>query len=168
MYRLLTETPADGDEVEMLLDLAFAPGRGALSSYQLREGVDPIPDLCVLMRDDYDIVVGAIRYWPVRIGAAPALLLGPVAVHPTRQGEGIGAALIAETLARAATLGWQIVLLVGDPPYYQRFGFHPAAPQGVRFPQPVNEERVLVRGLNSTPAIDVKGEVLPWIKINRH
>lgn len=150
----------------MLLDLAFAPGRGALSSYQLREGVAPIAELCVLMRDDYDIVVGAIRYWPVRIGAAPALLLGPVAVHPTRQGEGIGAALIGETLERAAGLGWRIVLLVGDAPYYRRFGFA-QAPEGVIFPQPVNVDRVLIRGVGAVYDLDVQGEVNRWLEINR-
>ena len=56
-----------------------------------------------MARDDYDVLAGAIRYWPVRIGGAgtPALLLGPVAVHPTRQGEGLGALLITESLDRA-------------------------------------------------------------------
>ncbi|MEM7506513.1 MAG: N-acetyltransferase [Pseudomonadota bacterium] len=162
MFRLLPETPRDDYEVEMLLDLAFAPGRGALSSYKLREGVAPIADLCTLIRDDYDVVVAAIRYWPVRIGGTPALLLGPIAVHPTRQGEGLGAMLIAETLDRARDLGWHLVLLVGDPPYYTRFGFHPATPLGIRFPQPVNPERVLVHAL--TPAVldRVTGEVQPW------
>ena len=56
-------------------------------------------------------------------GGPPALLLGPVAVHPTRQGEGLGALLIAESLARARELGWTRVILVGDEPYYRRFGF---------------------------------------------
>ena len=75
------------------LDLAFAPGRAALSSYRLRDGVEPVAELCLVARDEYDALAGAIRYWPVRVGAAghAALLLGPVAVHPTRQGEGLGA-----------------------------------------------------------------------------
>ena len=57
-------------------------------------------DLSLVARDEYDVIAGAIRYWPVRVGEAgtPALLLGPVAVHPTRQGEGLGALLIAESL----------------------------------------------------------------------
>jgi len=68
MFRLLPEREADGDEVEALLDLAFAPGRTALSSYRLREGVPPAAGLCRIARDEYDALVGCIRYWPVRIG----------------------------------------------------------------------------------------------------
>jgi nitrate/nitrite transport system permease protein len=125
MFRILPETPDDSFEVEMLYDLAFAPGRTALSSYQLREGVDPIAELGTIVRDEFDAVAGAIRYWPVRIGEAesPALLLGPIAIHPTRQGEGLGAALMMHTLELAREIGWERVVLVGDEPYYRRFGF---------------------------------------------
>ena len=72
MFRLLPETPADADEVEMLLDLAFAPGRHALSSYQLREGLAPLAGLSQVARDDYGSLAGAIRYWRVRVGGAGA------------------------------------------------------------------------------------------------
>lgn len=145
MFRLLQERPDDGPEVEWLFDLTFAPGRGALSSYQLRQGVAPIAQLCIVARDEYDALAGAIRYWPVRIGdaGAPALLLGPIAVHPTRQGEGLGALLMAETLDLAAELGWKRVILVGDAPYYGRFGFSRAAAERLEFPQPCNPERLL-------------------------
>ena len=93
MIRILNETPRDSAEVELLYDLAFAPGRTALSSYRLRDGVEPVAGLSLVARDEYAALAGAIRYWPVRVGAAgaAALLLGPVAVHPTRQGEGPGA-----------------------------------------------------------------------------
>ena len=119
------ETVDDADAVEWLFDLAFAPARRALSSYQLREGVDPVAALCLVARDETGAVAGAVRYWPVRIGeeGAAALLLGPIAVHPTRQGEGVGAALIAESLGGAARLGWSRAMLVGDESYYGRFGF---------------------------------------------
>lgn len=164
MSRLLQETPEDGFEVEMLYDLAFAPGRGALSSYQLREGVAPIAELCTLIRDDYDVVVAAIRYWPVRVGERgdPALLLGPVAVHPTRHGEGLGAVLIVETLAKAAALGWNLVFLVGDLPYYNRFGFRQAAPFDIGFPKPVNLDRLLVNPLFPDAMDGVSGIIRRW------
>ncbi|MGM0586510.1 MAG: GNAT family N-acetyltransferase, partial [Pseudomonadota bacterium] len=125
MFRVMRERPEDGPEVELLFDTCFAPGRTALSSYRLREDVEPVRELCLVARDEYDAVVGAIRFWPVRIGeaAAPALLLGPVAVHPTRQGEGLAGLLIGQALERAAELGWTRVALVGDEPYYGRFGF---------------------------------------------
>ncbi len=173
MFRLAPETPDDADEVELLYDLAFAPGRHALSSYQLREGVAPVPGLSRVARDDYDALAGAIRYWPVRIGAGkdgagkdgaghPALLLGPVAVHPTRQGEGLGALLILETLDDARALGWERVLLVGDEPYYRRFGFSRRAARRLDFPKPVNMNRILAKELVEGAMQGVSGMVRRW------
>ncbi|MET4102608.1 putative N-acetyltransferase YhbS [Roseovarius sp. MBR-78] len=140
MVELGPERPEDRWEVEALYDLCFAPGREALSSYRLRDGVAPVADLCLVAREA-GIIAGAIRYWPVRVGAAEALLLGPVAVHPTHQGEGLGAWLIRESVERARALGWARVMLVGDAPYYARFGFERLA--GVEMPPPTNPARVL-------------------------
>ena len=164
MLRFLPETDADREAVERLLDLAFAPGRGALSSYQLREGVAPVAALCRIVRDEWDAVVGAIRFWPVEIGpagrpGAPALLLGPIAVHPTRQGEGIGARLMGETLEQARALGWDRVVLVGDEPYYARFGFSRAAAAALDFPKPVNPARVLGLALRPEAFSGLSGPV---------
>ncbi|MEL7470536.1 MAG: N-acetyltransferase [Pseudomonadota bacterium] len=149
MFRLLHETPDDGPEVEWLLDLAFAPGRAALSSYQLRQGVAPISKLNTVVRDEFDVLAGCIRYWPVEIGEKrdPALLLGPIAVHPTRQGEGLGALLIIETLEIASELGWNRVLLIGDESYYRRFGFTRSYASRLEFPRPYNPDRLLAREL---------------------
>lgn len=138
---LSVEQPGDWWEVEALYDLCFAPGRTALSSYRLRDGVDPLRDLCLVLRDETGALAGAIRFWPVRVADAPALLLGPVAVHPTRQGEGLAGFLIRESLGRAAAAGALRVLLVGDAPYYGRFGF--VRLDGVRMPPPTNPARVL-------------------------
>ncbi|WP_193142202.1 MULTISPECIES: GNAT family N-acetyltransferase [unclassified Meridianimarinicoccus] len=141
MYQLNSETPGDWWEVEALYDLCFAPAREALSSYRLRDGVPPVPGLSLLARDGDGILAGAIRFWPVRIGTHYAVLLGPVAVHPTRQGEGLGGVLIRDGNAAAAAQGWSRVLLVGDHDYYRRFGFARLA--GVEMPPPTNPERVL-------------------------
>lgn len=166
MFRILPERPDDEIEVEMLLDLAFAPGRTALSSYRLRDGVEPVRPLCRIVRDEYDAVVGAIRYWPVLLGEAgtPALLLGPVAVHPTRQGEGLGGLLIEDTLARARDLGWTRVVLVGDEPYYRRFGFTRAAAEaaGLDYPPPTNPARVLALALEPGAFDGATGMVRKW------
>lgn len=135
------EQAEDWWEVEALYDLCFAPGREALSSYRLRDGVDPVAELCLWLRDETGALVAAIRYWPVWVGGRPALLLGPVAVHPTRQGEGLAGILIHESLARAQAGGWTRVMLVGDEPYYRRFGF--ARLDGVIMPPPTNPDRVL-------------------------
>ncbi|MBC7164474.1 MAG: N-acetyltransferase [Roseovarius sp.] len=141
MFELGQEGPADHWEVEALYDLCFAPGREALSSYRLRDGVPPVAGLCLVARDADGTLAGAIRYWPVRVGGAAALLLGPVAVHPTHQGEGLGAWLIRESLERARGQGWVRVMLVGDAPYYGRFGF--ARLDAVEMPPPTNPARVL-------------------------
>ena len=138
---LRQETPEDRWEVEALFDLCFAPGRTALSSYRLREDVAPVEALSLVAVDDLNIIGGAIRYWPVMIGDHEALLLGPVAVHPTRQGEGLGAFLIQDSLERAWALGHARVLLVGDAAYYRRLGF--SVLTNVEMPPPTNPDRVL-------------------------
>jgi predicted N-acetyltransferase YhbS len=152
------ETPEDWWEVEALYDLCFAPGREALSSYRLRDGIPPVARLCLTARDRYGELMGAIRQWPVRVGETPVLLLGPVAVHPTRQGEGIGGMLIRESLARAD--GWERAMLVGDAPYYSRFGFRKLP--GVVMPPPTNPERVLGRALAPGAWDGVTGDVMRW------
>jgi predicted N-acetyltransferase YhbS len=164
MFRIRTEQPHDEPEVEYLYDLCFAPGRTALSSYRLREGVDPVAGLCLVARDEYDVLAGAIRFWPVRIGpgGAPALLLGPVAVHPTRQGEGLGALLIDESLHRARDRGWTRVILVGDEPYYRRFGFTHANARGIDFPPPTNPDRILFRALEPGAFDGITGMISGW------
>ncbi|MDQ2093232.1 GNAT family N-acetyltransferase [Rhodalgimonas zhirmunskyi] len=156
MFEFHRETQEDWWEVEALYDLCFAPGREALSSYRLREGVPKVGDLCLVAREN-GILAGVIRYWPVHVGGAKALLLGPVAVHPTHQGEGLGALLIQKTMQRAAAEGWSRVLLVGDEPYYSRFGF--ARLHGVEMPPPTNPSRVLGHALSPGAWDDVRGHV---------
>lgn len=157
MYELCPETPADTPEVEALYDLCFAPGRTALSSYRLRDGVPPVPGLCLVLRNGDDAVIAAIRYWPVEVGGHPVLLLGPVAVHPTAQGEGLGGYLMRESLGRAREMGWARVMLVGDAPYYSRFGFSKLS--GVEMPPPTNPDRVLGLELQPQGWVDVTGTV---------
>lgn len=165
MFQFTPETAAETDEVEWLYDLAFAPGRNALSSYKLREGIPPVAELCLTARDDLNILAGAIRYWPIRIGmsGAAALLLGPIAIHPTRQGEGLGAMLMVETLACALALGWDRVVLVGDEPYYRRFGFTRKAAEMLNFPPPTNPDRVLARALKPGAFEGVSGDIQRWV-----
>ncbi len=156
MYRLTREEAADRWEVEALFDLCFAPGREALSSYRLRDGVPAVRNLCLVARDADGILAGAIRYWPVRVGGAEALLLGPVAVHPTRQGEGLAGRLIRDSLDLAWAARWPRVMLVGDAPYYRRFGFERL--EGVEMPPPTNPDRVL--GIGNWTGI--AGRVTRW------
>lgn len=145
VFVISRETPDDWWEVEALFDLCFAPGREALSSYRLRDEVDPVANLCRVARDPDGVLAGAIRVWPVRAGGAPTLLLGPIAVHPTRQSEGLGGALIRDVIESAQ--GWDRAMLVGDAPYYARFGFQRLP--DVHMPPPTNPDRVL--GLEILP-----------------
>lgn len=158
LYTLAQETPDDWWEVESLFDLCFAPGREALSSYRLRDGVDPVVTLCRVARDPQGILAGAVRYWPVHVGGAPTLLLGPIAVHPTRQGEGLGGLLINGSLTAAH--GWDRVMLIGDAPYYSRFGFTRLT--DVAMPPPTNPDRILGRELTPQAWSAVSGTVTRW------
>jgi predicted N-acetyltransferase YhbS len=157
LFTLAQEMPQDWWEVEALFDLCFAPGRTLLSSYRLREEVPPVAGLCRIARDESGILGGAIRCWPVLVGLHEALLLGPVAVHPTAQGEGLGGALVRDTVARAAEQGYARILLVGDAPYYARFGF--VRLEGVVMPPPTNPDRVLGLALTEGAWDGVRGEV---------
>ncbi|UOA26685.1 hypothetical protein DSM107133_01387 [Pseudosulfitobacter sp. DSM 107133] len=160
MYALMPETRDDWWEVEALYDLCFAPGREALSSYRLRDGIPPVSGLSHVARDRDGILGGAIRYWPVRVDGVQVLLLGPVAVHPTRQGEGLGGQLMHVSLQVAHEQGWERVMLVGDAPYYQRFGF--TRLDDVVMPPPTNPERVLGRALVAGAWDGVQGNVTRW------
>ena len=164
MFRIAPELPDDLPEVEYLYDLAFAPGRTALSSYRLREDIDRIAELSLVARDQFDIVAGAIRYWPVRVGNAndPALLLGPVAVHPTRQGEGLGRMLISNSLERAIAANWSRVILIGDEPYYRKYGFTREFAKELDFPPPTNPDRLLAKALEKGAFDDIKGMIKKW------
>lgn len=161
-FGIRPEEPEDWWEVEALYDLCFAPGREALSSYRLRDDIPPVSGLSMVARDGQGILAGAIRFWPVHVGAHDALLLGPVAVHPTHQGEGLGGFLIHEGIEAGRAKGWDRVMLVGDAPYYSRFGF--ARLEGVEMPPPTNPERVLGLDLTLGAWHGVNGLVARWTR----
>ncbi|CCQ74301.1 GNAT family N-acetyltransferase [Magnetospira sp. QH-2] len=125
MIYLTNERPGHAAPIETLLDQAFGTDRKAKQSYAYRRDVAPLANLS-LVALDRGRLGGTIRYWPVSIGReeVPALLLGPVAVDSSLRKFGIGARLIEQSLAKAAAQGHGLVLLVGDPGYYERFGFH--------------------------------------------
>ncbi len=162
MYEITPERPDDRAEIDALHDLTFGPGRHARPSYALRRDQAPDPHLCLVARAPEPLIgeriVGSVRYWPVRIGRHAALLLGPLAVAPDRQGAGIGAALIWATLDMAAWARHRRVVLVGDPAYYRRFGFRPAAPLGIVVPGAA-PELVQALALDRHGLNDVRGTV---------
>ncbi|HEV2364871.1 MAG TPA: N-acetyltransferase [Caulobacteraceae bacterium] len=144
------ETAADEAAVTALIERIFGPGRLAKTAERLREGNRAIASLSFVARRG-DRVVGAVRLWPLEIGGAPALLLGPLAVGAGHRNEGLGARLIGAACAAADTeRGWPI-MLVGDEPYYAPFGFAAALAREVILPGPVDPRRVLARPGVSAP-----------------
>ena len=144
------ETPADAAVVEALVLAAFGPGRFAKTAERLREGASVAAGF---VARENGVGVGSVRLWPITIGGAAALFLGPIAVGAQGRRGGLGAGLVQACLAWGGERG-QGVLLVGDPPYFGRFGFEAAL--GVRLPGPVDPRRILWRG----PA-PVSGDVRP-------
>jgi predicted N-acetyltransferase YhbS len=139
---LSPETPAEAAAIEKLNDRAFGPGRFARTAYRLRENVPPDLSLSVIARVG-TFLVGSNRMTPVRAGAAPALLLGPLAVEPAFRSRGIGEALVEHSLAAASEAGHKLVILVGDEPYYGRMGFRCVPPGRLAMPGPVDLQRLL-------------------------
>ncbi len=141
MYRLEEETEDDWWEVEALYDLCFAPGRTALSSYRLRDGVPTVAALCLTLRDDDGTLAAVIRYWPIEVGGQDALLLGPVAVHPTRQGEGLGGLADQRKPGRGAASGLGTGAAGGRCALLRAVRISAAG--GGEMPPPTNPDRVL-------------------------
>lgn len=147
------ETPADAGQVTALVDSAFGPGRHAKTAERLRETSSPACGLVV--RHD-GRVIGSVRLWRIRVGETRALFLGPIAVDATERRAGLGAALVEASLECAAREGVAGVLLVGDLPFFGRFGFLELS--GAAMPGPVDPRRLLWRPISvEAPAGAVVG-----------
>jgi predicted N-acetyltransferase YhbS len=146
------DTPA----VEHLLDRAFGADRHGRTAYRIRDGMRAIPALSLAALEDGELV-GTIQCWPVRFAGAdgrdvPLVMIGPVAVEPERQRDGIGKLLMEHALAAAVRSGdADRLMLIGDPEYYGRwFGFTAERTAGWQLPGPVERHRLLARG-NAVP-----------------
>jgi predicted N-acetyltransferase YhbS len=163
MIQIEMEGPGDIPAREKLLDACFTRARWFKTCQRLRRDRLPAHGLSFVARAG-DEVVGTVRLWHIEAGdAGAALLLGPIAVDSGRQGAGIGAALMRQSLSEAKRLGHKAVLLVGDAPYYERFGFSAVLTDGLEMPGPVARERFLglelVAGAlaNATGAVKATG-----------
>jgi len=145
MVTIRQERPADAAARDGLLDVAYGPVRFTKVSERLREGRRP--ELSLVATDGRRIV-GTVRLWPVTAGPGrPALLLGPLAVDPACRNRGIGSALVRRALRDASRLGHGAVLLVGDAPYYGRFGFSHERTAALWLPGPYERHRLLAHEL---------------------
>ena len=147
---LITLSPladADPNDVEALLDASFGADRRGRTAYKLREGMQAIPELSFAAWEE-DRMVGALQCWPIALHGeesdTPLILVGPVAVDPERQQQGIGRAMMREMLALANTR--EPLVLIGDPEYYGRhFGFIADQTANWELPGPFERRRLLAR-----------------------
>ena len=143
-FKIVPERRRDAALIEPLLDRTFGFDRRRKTVYRLRAGVAPVDKLRFVALADDGGLLGSLRFWPVRIGQARALLLGPLAVEPALQGAGIGRGLVGHGLARAKRAGARLCVVVGEPAYYAPFGFRNASAAGLILPGPVEPERFQV------------------------
>ncbi len=164
MVTYAVERDEHGPAIERLLDSAFGEARWHKTSQRVRAGRAPMRELSLVALDGQELV-GSVRLWRITAGKRrkPALLLGPLAVDARFRERGIGGALIGEALARARASGEQAVLLVGDEPYYGRFGFRPDKTTGLWLPGPVDRRRFLARELKPEALAGAAGAVLPLV-----
>jgi predicted N-acetyltransferase YhbS len=154
------ETADDAEAIERLHERTFGPGRLAKTAYRIREGAEHRLELSFTARIG-TLMIGSVRLTPVRIGEAKALLLGPLTIEPPFRARGIGRALIARALAEAKAQGHQLVVLVGDEPYYGKSGFTRVPKGRAVMPGPVDPARVLVCELSEGAFADVSGPIRP-------
>ncbi len=166
MIELRAEASGDAESILKLLQLSFGPDRYRKTVYRLREGVLPLRSLC-FVAEYVGELRGSLRFWPVVIYNPEkesyhfTLLLGPLAVDPGVRGCGAGVALMNEGLTRARELGYERVILVGDPEYYGRFGFVAEFAWNLRLPGPVHQKQFLAKELVSGAFSGVSGLVQP-------
>jgi len=144
MMTIREEISTDAPAREALLDACFGEERFRKTCQRLREGRKPADRLSLTLQDGDGDLIGTVRLWHVTAGPnRPALLLGPIAIEPSLQGLGLGSKLMRAALKRAAARGHRAVLLVGDAPYYERFGFSQEATERLWLPGPYQLERFL-------------------------
>lgn len=140
-------TAVTPDAIEALLDRAFGADRHGRTAYRLREGAAAIPALSFAAFDGGDLA-GTLQCWPVALDGEPMVMVGPVAVEPARQNTGVGRAMMWAMLAAAdagAVPHADVLMMVGDPDYYAKFGFDAAETNGWRLPGPWEPHRLLAR-----------------------
>lgn len=151
--------PKDLPDVLELHARVFGPGRFARTAYRIREGTKPVSRFCLLSRVAGELVA-SIRFTEVTVGGkGGVLLLGPLAVEARYAGLGYGKRLVAEGLEKAKAAGISLVLLVGDEPYYNRFGFKRIGLARIKMPGPVDPSRMLAAELRDGALADYAGMV---------
>ena len=157
---ILPESADDAPAIERLHERTFGPGRLAKTAYRIREGAAHVPELSFTARIG-TLLVGSVRLTSIRIGDTGALILGPLTVEPPFRERGIGHALIERALAEAKAKGHRLVALVGDEPYYGKFGFKRIPKGRATMPGPVDPARLLICELVAGAFETVSGPIRP-------
>ena len=141
-FAIRAERASDVAAREALLDACFGDNRHTRTCQRLRDGRAPAEGLAFsAVRQGR--LVGTVRLWHVSAGGIPALMLGPLAVEASSRQLGAGAALMDHALAAAKARGHRAVILLGDAPYYARFGFSAARTGGLSLPGAFERDRLL-------------------------
>ncbi|RXH11099.1 GNAT family N-acetyltransferase [Bradyrhizobium guangzhouense] len=141
-FAIRAERAVDVTMREALLDVCFGGNRHDRTCQRLRDGRAPAAGLALAAVREGELV-GTVRLWHVSAGGRPALVLGPLAVDPACRELGIGAALMQQALAAARARGHGAVILLGDAPYYARFGFSAKKTSALVLPGPFERDRLL-------------------------
>jgi predicted N-acetyltransferase YhbS len=158
--QILPERAQDRALVDALIARAFGPGRHSKAAERLREGRAPELEFSRVALAG-ERLVGAVRVWTITIGDRPALFLGPIAVERDQRRHGVGAALVERACADAARAGREMILLVGDPPFFEPLGFTARDTGAVIMPGPVDRRRVMIRRLTASTLAPPAGLVAP-------
>ena len=141
-FAIRAERASDVVAREALLDACFGENRHLRTCQRLRDGRAPAEGLAFSAMAEGRLV-GTLRLWHVSAGGIPALMLGPLAVEASSRKFGAGTALMDHALAAATTRGHRAVILLGDAPYYARFGFSPEKMAELSLPGPFERDRLL-------------------------
>ncbi|HWW47245.1 MAG TPA: N-acetyltransferase [Xanthobacteraceae bacterium] len=156
---LRAERASDVAAREALLDICFGANRHARTCQRLRDGRRPAEGLA-FSATRRGRLIGTLRLWNVSAGEVPALMLGPLAVDPSCRELGLGGALMTHALKVAAKRGHGAVVLLGDAPYYARFGFSAAKASGLYLPGPFERERLLGLELREESLAQARGLII--------
>lgn len=163
MYTIREEMSQDIHKIKTVNDLAFGQTNEGDLIEELRNSEAFVPSLSIVAETEHQDIIGHILFSRIQIetetGDVTSLALAPMAVSPSSQNKGIGAALVKDGLQRAKALGFQSVVVLGHPEYYPKFGFTPAHEKQIRAPFEVPPEAFMVLELEKGALEHIEGTV---------
>jgi predicted N-acetyltransferase YhbS len=159
-FTIRNERASDVIAREALLDVCFGANRDVRPCQRLRDGFAPAEGLA-FSATAHGRLIGSVRLWHVGAGGASVLLLGPLAVDPSCRSLGVGKALMRRALAAAKARKHNAVILLGDAPYYTRFGFSALKTGELSLPGPFERDRLLGLELRHGALDGAAGVIVP-------